>query len=61
MTDKEILDWLDEYLNYLVQAPANAEFPRRFILDINDGPTARGATLREAVCLAAAKLKEANT
>jgi hypothetical protein len=59
LTDTEILDWLDEYCDQAVYNRPTAEYRGGFTLYCYDIRTS-GPTLREAVCLAAARWKEAN-
>lgn len=61
LTDTEIIQWLDEYADGVTQVRATRTTPRVFIVECDMITTTRGRTLREAVCLAAAKLEEANS
>lgn len=59
LTDTEILDWLNEYCDQAVYNRPTPEYRGGFTLYCYDVRT-NGRTLREAVCLAAARWKEAN-
>ena len=59
LTDTEILDWLGEYCDQAVYTRPTPEYTGGFTLYC-DEIKAKGPTLREAVCLAAAKLDEVN-
>ncbi len=61
LSDKEVLDWIGEHAEQAVWSPGTDERTGcwNIYCDEFDGP-ARGKTLREAVKLAAAKLKEIN-
>lgn len=59
LTDTEILDWLGEYCDQAVYIRPTLEYLGGFTLYCDEIKTG-GPTLREAVCLAAAKLKEIN-
>lgn len=59
LSDTEILNWLGEYCDQAVYTRATLEYRGGFTLYCDDIKT-NGQTLREAVCLAAAKHKEAN-
>jgi hypothetical protein len=59
LTDAEILDWLDEYCDQAVYNRPTPEYRGGFTLYCYDIRT-NGPTLRQAVCLAAARWKEAN-
>lgn len=61
MTGDEVTAFLDEHEVLVSWKPASAHFPRIVTLTSNSFETTKGATLREAVCLAAAKFKEANS
>ena len=61
LTDTEVTDWQDEYADLVQQVPATKDTHRVFIIECDLITTTRGRTLREAVCLAAAKLKEVNS
>ena len=59
LTDTQILDWLGEYCDQAIYRRPSPESRGGFTLYCYDIRT-MGATLREAVCLAAAKWKESN-
>ena len=59
LTDTEILDWLDEYCDQAIYTRPTPEYTGGFTLFCDDIKTS-AATLRAAVCLAAAKWKEVN-
>lgn len=59
LSDVEILDWLNEYCDQAVYNRPTSEYVGGFTLYC-DELKASGATLREAVCLAAAKWREIN-
>lgn len=59
LSDKEILDWLGEYCDQAVYTPPTPHYRGGFTLFCNEIKTS-GATLRETVCLAAAKWKKVN-
>jgi hypothetical protein len=59
LSDAEILDWLNEYCDQAVYTRPTSEYRGGFTLYCDDLKTS-GATLREVVCLAAAKWKEVN-
>ncbi|SEK61240.1 hypothetical protein [Nitrosovibrio tenuis] len=59
LTDTEILDWLGEYCDQAIYNRPTPHYRGGFIVYCNEIKTS-GATLREAVCLAAAKWKEVN-
>lgn len=59
LTDTEIVDWLNEYCDQVIYSCPTPEYRGGFTLYCYDIRT-RGHTLRDAVCLAAAKWKEAN-
>lgn len=59
LTDTEILDWLNEYCDETVYNRPTPEHRGGFTLYCYDIQTS-APTLREAVCLAAAKWKEIN-
>jgi len=59
LTDTEILDWLGEYCDKAVYVRSTPNFSGVFSLYSEEGRT-NAPTLREAVCLAAAKQKEVN-
>lgn len=59
LTDTEILDWLGEYCDQAVYTRPTSEYPGGFTLYCDEIKSS-GPTLREAVCLAAAKLNETN-
>ena len=61
LTDAEIIQWLDEYADGVTQVRATRTTPRVFVIECDMISTTRGWTLRQAVCLAAAKLEEANS
>lgn len=60
LTDTEVTDWLDEYADLVQQVRATRDTRRVFVIECDMISTTRGGTLREAVCLAAAKLNEVN-
>ena len=61
MTDSEVLDWIAEHCEQVVYCAPSAAFVQGWNLFVPELPRAvKGYTLREAVCLAAAKLKQAN-
>ena len=60
LTDTEILDWLGEYCDQALYTRPTPEYRGGFTLYCEDIKTS-GETLRIAVCLAAAKLEEANS
>ncbi len=60
LTDTEILDFLDEYCYGMTYVHGSIETPRRFILECEMIGTTKERTIRDAVCLAAAKVKECN-
>ena len=60
LTDKEVLDWIGEYAHKSEWMRGTDEYVghwKLYVDDLGDKPV-RGDTLREAVCLAAAKLEE---
>lgn len=59
LTDTEILDWLGEYCDQVQYHHPTPEYRGDFIVYSEDIKTS-APTLREAVCLAAAKWEEAN-
>ncbi|MGH8761773.1 MAG: hypothetical protein ACREUR_00885 [Nitrosospira sp.] len=59
LTDTEILDWLGEYCDQAVYTRPTAEYLGGFTLYCDEIKSS-ASTLREAVCLAAAKLNETN-
>ena len=59
LTDTEILDWLSEYCDEAIYNRPTPERRGGFTLYCYDIQTS-APTLREAVCLAAAKWKEVN-
>ena len=59
LTDAEILDWLNEYCDEAVYNRPTPEHRGGFTLHCYDIKTS-APTLREAVCLAAAKWKKVN-
>lgn len=59
LTDTEILDWLNEYCDQAVYNRPTAQARGGFTLYCDDDRTT-ASTLRGAVCMAAAKWKEAN-
>ena len=59
LSDKEILDWLAEYCDQAVYNHPTPHYGGGFTLLCDEIKTS-GPTLREAVCLAAAKWKEVN-
>lgn len=59
MSDTEILDWLSEYCDQAVYNRPTAQVRGGFTLYCDNDKTTN-PTLRGAVCLAAAKWKEAN-
>ncbi len=59
LSDTEILDWLSEYCEQAVYNRSTPQYRGGFTLYCEDIKTS-GSTLRDAVCLAAAKWKEAN-
>lgn len=59
LSDTEILDWLGEYCDQAVYNRPSPQYRGGFTLYCDEISTS-GATLREAVCLAAAKLDELN-
>lgn len=61
LTDTEIIQWQDEYADGVTQVRETRTTPRVFIIECDMITTTRGRTLREAVCLAAAKLQEAGS
>lgn len=60
MTGDEIVEFLTEYCPFYQHVMATKDTPAIFILECEEVGTVRAGTLREAVCLAAAKLKELN-
>jgi hypothetical protein len=58
-SDTEILDWLSEYCDQAIYNRPTPQYRGGFTLYCDEIKTS-GPTLREAVCLAAAKWKEAN-
>jgi len=58
MSDKEMLDWLDEYADSVTQAPVTVQTSRTFTIRCDLISPTHGESLRDAVCLAAAKLEE---
>ena len=58
MTDSEILDWVDEYC--MPETPATPHTRRVVAISCAFISDTTAPTLREAVCLAAAKLEEAS-
>jgi hypothetical protein len=59
LNDTETLDWLAEYCDQAVYNRPTPQYRGGFTLYTDEGKTSAG-TLREAVCLAAAKHKAAN-
>ncbi|SEN66626.1 hypothetical protein SAMN05216404_10649 [Nitrosospira multiformis] len=59
LSDTEILDWLSEYCDQAVYTRPTQQCRGRFTLYCAEIRSS-AATLREAVCLAAAKWKEVN-
>lgn len=59
LTDAEILDWLGEHCDQAVYNRPTQQYRGGFTLYCDELRT-NGATLREAVCLAAAKWNEVN-
>jgi len=59
LSDTEILDWLSEYCDQAVYNRPTSQSCGGFILYC-DEIRSSASTLREAVCLAAAKWREAN-
>ena len=59
LSDTEILDWLSEYCDQAVYTRPTQQCHGRFTLYC-DEIRSSAVTLREAVCLAAAKWKEVN-
>ncbi len=59
LSDTEILDWLSEYCDQALYTRPTSQYRGAFTLYCDDIKTT-SPTLREAVCLAAAKWKEAN-
>lgn len=59
LSDTEILDWMTEYCDQAVYNRPTPAYCGGFTLYCDDIKT-QGETLREAVCLAAAKFKEVN-
>ena len=59
LSDREILDWLGEYCDQAVYTRPTPQYRGGFTLYCDEIKTS-GQTLREAVCLAAAKLDELN-
>ena len=60
LTGDEITSFLDEHEVQVCWTPASVHFPRIVTLKSDSFPTTQGYTLREAVCLAAAKWKASN-
>lgn len=58
--DTEILDWLDEYCDQAVYNRRTTEVRGGFTIYLGDEKTT-APTLREAVCMAAAKWEQANS
>jgi hypothetical protein len=61
MTDKEILDWLDEMQPKVDWEKGNANQISGVFLDVPEIGRTFAKTLREAVCRAEAKWKEVNS
>lgn len=60
MDADEVLDWLSENCSHYYYVEATAECSAGFVLICHFITDTRAPTLRQAVCLAAAKLNEAN-
>lgn len=60
LTSQEILAFLNEHDVAVTWIPKSVHFPRMAVLTSDDFKTTRGLTVERAVCLAAAKWKEAN-
>ena len=60
MTDTEILDWMNEWSLQMEWNRATPQYNECFTV-YGEGIKGSAPTLREAVCLAAAKLKEINS
>lgn len=60
LTDTEILDWMGDYCESLVYERPTKEDNGGYVLDVEGITRTHGASLREAVCVAAAKLQEEN-
>ena len=60
LTDSEILDFIDEYVDSIQHIPASQVSARRFVIEM-DGMKVRAGTLREAICLAKAVFDKENT
>lgn len=61
MTDTQILDWLGEYCAGFRYESQCSMLPARYVVQCYGMDDTSGKTLREAVCLAAAKWEEANS
>jgi hypothetical protein len=59
LSDSEILDWLGEYCDQAIYNRPTLQYGGSFTLYFDEIKT-NGPTLREAVCLAAAKWNEVN-
>ena len=59
LSDSEILDWLGEYCDQAIYSRPTPQYGGSFTLYCDEIKT-NGPTLREAVCLAAAKWNEIN-
>lgn len=60
LTDTEVLDWMAEYCELVSYVRPTDQYTGGYTLDVDYISPTKGATLREAVCLAAAKLNEVN-
>lgn len=61
LTDTEILDWLGEYCDGMRHESKCSMLPGRFVIQCYGMDETSGKTLREAVCLAAAKWEKVNS
>jgi len=58
MTDREMLDFMDEYVETVQKIPATSSSHRRFVVIVDGMKTIQAVSLREAVCLAKAHFDE---
>jgi hypothetical protein len=61
LTDTEVLDFVEEYCELVSYVRPTDQYRGGYTLDVDGITPIRGATLREAVCLAKAKFDEANS
>jgi hypothetical protein len=60
LTDTEVLDFVEEYCELVSYVRPTEQYRGGYKLDVDSITPTRGATLREAACLAKAKFDEAN-